>query len=103
MAVAGGGCRPSRHPQGLDTRTCRRLNRYAQKPLLRREISNGLYHYSSFFIAKSITSLPFQLMFVAIFNGSVYFLGRGPTEGATGTLMHDALLPLAPLAPACKA
>jgi ABC-type multidrug transport system permease subunit len=52
------------------------VRRYSQKPLLRREISNGLYHYSSFFIAKSITSLPFQLMFVAIFNGSVYFLVR---------------------------
>ena len=48
--------------------------RYSQKPLLRREISNGLYHYSSFFIAKSLTSLPFQFMFAAIFNGSVYFL-----------------------------
>ncbi|KAK9917054.1 hypothetical protein WJX75_000354 [Coccomyxa subellipsoidea] len=47
---------------------------YSQKPLLRREISNGLYHYSSFFIAKSLTSLPFQLMFACIFTGSVYFL-----------------------------
>lgn len=50
--------------------------RYSQKPLLRREISNGLYHYSSFFIAKSLTSLPFQLMFACIFTGSVYFLVR---------------------------
>ncbi|BDA50620.1 ABC transporter G family member 19 [Coccomyxa sp. Obi] len=47
---------------------------YSQKPLLRREISNGLYHYSSFFIAKSLTSLPFQLAFACIFTGAVYFL-----------------------------
>ncbi len=48
--------------------------RYSEKPLLRREISNGLYHYSSFFIAKGLVSLPFQLMFACIFTGSVYFL-----------------------------
>ena len=53
--------------------------RYSEKPLLRREISNGLYHYSSFFIAKGLVSLPFQLMFACIFTGSVYFLVR-PTE-----------------------
>ena len=50
--------------------------RYSEKPLLRREISNGLYHYSSFFIAKGLVSLPFQLMFACIFTGSVYFLVR---------------------------
>jgi ATP-binding cassette subfamily G (WHITE) protein 2 len=49
---------------------------YGQKPLLRRELSNGLYHYSSFFIAKSLTSLPFQAMFAALFNCAVYFLVR---------------------------
>ena len=49
---------------------------YGQKPLLRRELSNGLYHYSSFFVAKSLTSLPFQAMFAALFNTSVYFLVR---------------------------
>ena len=49
---------------------------YGQKPLLRRELSNGLYHYSSFFIAKSLTSLPFQAMFAALFNTAVYFLVR---------------------------
>ena len=53
--------------------------RYSEKPLLRREISNGLYHYSSFFIAKGLVSLPFQLMFACIFTGSVYFLVR-PSE-----------------------
>jgi ABC-type multidrug transport system permease subunit len=53
--------------------------RYSEKPLLRREISNGLYHYSSFFIAKGLVSLPFQLMFACIFTGSVYFLVR-PAE-----------------------
>ena len=49
---------------------------YGQKPLLRRELSNGLYHYSSFFVAKSLTSLPFQAMFAALFNTAVYFLAR---------------------------
>ena len=52
--------------------------RYSEKPLLRREISNGLYHYSSFFIAKGLVSLPFQLMFACIFTGSVYFLVHTP-------------------------
>ena len=51
---------------------------YGQKPLLRRELSNGLYHYSSFFVAKSLTSLPFQAMFAALFNTAVYFLARWP-------------------------
>ena len=51
---------------------------YGQKPLLRRELSNGLYHYSSFFVAKSLTSLPFQAMFAALFNTAVYFLARAP-------------------------
>ena len=49
---------------------------YSQKPLLRREITNGLYHYSAFYIAKGLTSLPFQLAYSIMFNTAVYFLVR---------------------------
>lgn len=49
---------------------------YSQKPLLRREITNGLYHYSAFYIAKGLTSLPFQLIYSIMFNTAVYFLVR---------------------------
>ena len=49
---------------------------YSQKPLLRREISSGLYHYSAFYIAKGLTSLPFQLIYSIMFNTAVYFLVR---------------------------
>ena len=49
---------------------------YSQKPLLRREITNGLYHYSAFYIAKGLTSLPFQLAYSVMFNTAVYFLVR---------------------------
>ncbi len=49
---------------------------YSQKPLLRREISSGLYHYSAFYVAKGLTSLPFQLAYAVIFNATVYFLAR---------------------------
>ncbi len=53
---------------------------YSQKPLLRRELSSGLYHYSAFYVAKSLTSLPFQLAYAVIFNATVYFLAR-PAAG----------------------
>ena len=62
-----------------------------QKPLLRREISNGLYHYSSFFIAKSLISLPFQLMFACIFNGSVYFLVRSSVTSSVHVVSRPHL------------
>ena len=65
--------------------------RYSEKPLLRREISNGLYHYSSFFIAKGLVSLPFQLMFACIFTGSVYFLVRSSTLNHTGPWLGTSL------------
>ena len=46
---------------------------YGQKALLRREAGGGLYGTGAFFVAKSLTSLPFQLLFAAIFNAIIYF------------------------------
>ena len=46
---------------------------YGQKALLRRESTNGLYKPSAFFIAKSLTSLPFQVGFAVVFNTIIYF------------------------------
>ena len=46
---------------------------YGQKALLRRESTNGLYTPSAFFIAKSLTSLPFQVGFAIVFNSIIYF------------------------------
>eukprot|EP00884_Botryococcus_braunii_P006931 jgi/Botrbrau1/16239/Bobra.0066s0024.1 len=45
-----------------------------QRDLLRRELSNRLYNFSAYFIAKSITSLPFQLLFTTVFTFIVYFM-----------------------------
>ena len=44
-----------------------------EKDVLRRELSNGMYRFSSFYIAKGLTSLPFQLFFATIFTVGVYF------------------------------
>lgn len=44
-----------------------------ERDVLRRELSNRMYDLSSFYIAKSLTSLPFQLIFATIFNLGVYF------------------------------
>lgn len=44
-----------------------------EKDILRRELSNGMYKFSSFYLAKGITSLPFQLTFALVFNVGVYF------------------------------
>ena len=44
-----------------------------EKDVLRRELSNGMYKFSSFYIAKSLTSLPFQLLFASVFTVGVYF------------------------------
>jgi len=49
---------------------------YSQKALLRREAGGGLYKVSAFFVAKSITSFPFQLLFAAVFNTIIYFAVR---------------------------
>ena len=46
---------------------------YSQKALLRREAGGGLYKVSAFFVAKSLTSFPFQLLFAAVFNTIIYF------------------------------
>lgn len=39
-----------------------------------RELSNRLYNFSAYFIAKSLTSLPFQLLFTTVFTFIVYFM-----------------------------
>ena len=49
---------------------------YSQKALLRREAGGGLYKVSAFFVAKSITSFPFQLLFASVFNTIIYFAVR---------------------------
>ena len=49
---------------------------YSQKALLRREAGGGLYKVSAFFVAKSLTSFPFQLLFAAVFNTIIYFAVR---------------------------
>ena len=46
---------------------------YGQKALLRREAGGGLYRTRAFFVAKSLTSLPFQLLFAFVFNAIIYF------------------------------
>jgi ABC-type multidrug transport system permease subunit len=47
----------------------------ANRELLRyRELSNRLYNFSAYFVAKSITSLPFQLLFTTVFTLLVYFI-----------------------------
>lgn len=38
-----------------------------------RELSNRLYNFSSYFVAKSVVSLPFQLLFTTAFVILVYF------------------------------
>eukprot|EP00884_Botryococcus_braunii_P006929 jgi/Botrbrau1/16237/Bobra.0066s0023.1 len=45
-----------------------------ERDLLRRELSNRLYNFSAYFLAKSITSLPFQLLFTTVFTLIVYFM-----------------------------
>ena len=74
---------------------------YSQKPLLRRELSSGLYHYSAFYVAKGLTSLPFQLAYAVIFNATVYFLARpaaGPARPPCGRGAAWLGLSLPPLA-----
>lgn len=70
---------------------------YSQKPLLRREISSGLYHYSAFYIAKGLTSLPFQLVYSVIFNTTVYFLVPASRTAPAYCLTSESLLPMWPL------
>ena len=44
------------------------------RPLLRRELSNGMYKFSAYYVAKCLTSLPFQLLFCTIFSSIAYFM-----------------------------
>ncbi|KAK9797098.1 hypothetical protein WJX73_010023 [Symbiochloris irregularis] len=45
-----------------------------EKTMLRRELSNGMYRFSAYYISKCLTSLPFNIVFVTIFSVMTYFM-----------------------------
>ena len=49
---------------------------YTQKPLLRREVYAGHYGYLPYYVAKTLTTLPLQLAYTALYVIMTYFLVR---------------------------
>ena len=47
---------------------------YTQKPLLRRELYAGHYSYLPYYVAKTLTTLPLQLAYCALYVLMTYFL-----------------------------